>query len=138
MFRLLDHWRQRENDGLTPLIWNPSCELLNDSGLCSRSIGIAKKKAIPTPLDSGSSSSSDSPKPSDKDLEEEDFAAEMANIHDSDLGSHHSDQLSSPPYSGSRVSRVPTEREQFGGDIVGAPLSIPDQSSHSSKHISVS
>jgi hypothetical protein len=28
VFRLLAHWRLCEQDGLTPLIWNPTCELL--------------------------------------------------------------------------------------------------------------
>ncbi|KAH9017443.1 hypothetical protein EDB84DRAFT_1566833 [Lactarius hengduanensis] len=30
VFELLDHWRQREKAGLTPLIWNRSCDLLAD------------------------------------------------------------------------------------------------------------
>ncbi|KAH9008446.1 hypothetical protein EDB84DRAFT_1446927 [Lactarius hengduanensis] len=30
VFELLDHWRQREKVGLTPLIWNRSCDLLAD------------------------------------------------------------------------------------------------------------
>ncbi|KAH9011565.1 hypothetical protein EDB84DRAFT_1569679 [Lactarius hengduanensis] len=30
---LLIYWRQRKEDGLDPLIWNPSCELLADSDL---------------------------------------------------------------------------------------------------------
>ncbi|KAH9032407.1 hypothetical protein EDB83DRAFT_2319161 [Lactarius deliciosus] len=31
IFNLFDHWRQRKHDGLPPLIWNPSCELLSDA-----------------------------------------------------------------------------------------------------------
>ncbi|KAH9010972.1 hypothetical protein EDB85DRAFT_2160497 [Lactarius pseudohatsudake] len=30
IFQLLDHWRQRQKEGLIPLIWNPSCELLSN------------------------------------------------------------------------------------------------------------
>ena len=44
VFRLLDHWRQCEKDGLTPLIWNRSCELFDDGEICSRTIGIKKRK----------------------------------------------------------------------------------------------
>ena len=28
VFQLLDHWRQREEDGMDPIIWNPRCKVL--------------------------------------------------------------------------------------------------------------
>ena len=31
VFRLLDHWRQRQAHGLRPLIWSSSCPLLEDA-----------------------------------------------------------------------------------------------------------
>jgi hypothetical protein len=38
VFRLLDHWRQRQKSGLAPLIWNPSCELLTDVDQLSQQV----------------------------------------------------------------------------------------------------
>jgi hypothetical protein len=35
IFRLLDHLRQRQENGLAPLIWNPFCELFADTDLPS-------------------------------------------------------------------------------------------------------
>ncbi|KAN0128332.1 hypothetical protein V8E53_013837 [Lactarius tabidus] len=83
MFRLLEHWRQCEQDGLTPLIWNPSCELLNNDVLCSQSTATANRNKIPSSSDSGSSSSNN-PLISDPedDEAEEDFAAYLAKIID--------------------------------------------------------
>jgi hypothetical protein len=37
IFRLLNHWRKRQNDGLEPLIWLPTCPLLQgENGSFSR------------------------------------------------------------------------------------------------------
>jgi hypothetical protein len=66
VFHLLDHWRQRKEDGLAPLIWNPSCTLLSDVGQQSRHV----RNQRPIDGDSGSNSHSD----------DEDFAAELARI----------------------------------------------------------
>jgi hypothetical protein len=66
VFCLLDHWRKRQQAGLAPLIWNPSCELISGIGQQSRHVRNQK------PIDGDSSSDSNS--------DDEDFAAQLANI----------------------------------------------------------
>jgi len=134
VFRLLNHWRQREKDGLTLLIWNPSCELFNDDVPCSRGIGIQKQRNTPSTSDSSPSSSPD-PSPSEKDSEDEDFAADMAKIQDSDSDNPYSDPPSPSPLPNRRVSNVP---EEIGGLMGDTPPSVPDDNSSSSKLINVS
>ena len=140
VFRLLDHWRQREKEGLTPLIWNPSCELFDDGEICSRTIGIKKKNDIPSSSDSSTSSS---PGPdSFQNDSEEDFRAELAKISSSDsdnLGSNSSSHSNSDPPSPSplprhSVSRIP---EDIGIPTEGTPPFIPDTPSHSRESLSL-
>ncbi|KAN0139064.1 hypothetical protein V8E53_003066 [Lactarius tabidus] len=138
VFRLLDHWRQREQDGLTALIWNPSCELLDGDVLFSRTTGIAKGLEVPSSSDSDSSSrqeESSSDNDSD-DSDEEDFGAEIDNINDSDLEcpSPHPDQPSPSPLPRHRVSRIP---EEIVGLTEDSTPSFPDSASHSCKQINV-
>jgi hypothetical protein len=73
VFRLLDHWRQRQKDGLSPLIWNPTCELLADMDQLSRDVRNPQQtRTVDSHLtERDGSSSSD---------EEEDFAAELNKI----------------------------------------------------------
>jgi hypothetical protein len=75
VFRLLDHWRQRQKDGHSPLIWNPSCELLADVDQLSQPVRNQQQThAIDSNLNENNGASSD---------EEEDFAAELDKIpHD--------------------------------------------------------
>ena len=139
VFRLLDHWRQREKDGLTPLIWNRSCELFDDGEICSRTIGIKKRKDIPSSSDS-STSSSPGPDFSQTDSEE-DFRAELAKISSSDSnnpGSNSSSHSNRDPPSPSplprrSVSRVP---EEIGIPTEGIPPFIPDPPSCSCELLS--
>jgi hypothetical protein len=81
VFRLLDHWRQREKAGLTPLIWNPECDLLVNGEQWSGRIQRQRQ--------------SDSS--SDRD-EEEDFDTELNKISE-----HPESYSSSPPPPPSRV-----------------------------------
>jgi hypothetical protein len=131
MFRLLEHWRQCEQDGLTPLIWNPSCELLNNDVLCSQSTATANRNKIPSSSDSGSSSSNN-PLISDPedDEAEEDFAAYLAKIIDSELDNDLSDPpLPSPhPWHGSPSVLNPQVTSGTPGDT---PPSLQDHSSRS-------
>ncbi|KAH9017640.1 hypothetical protein EDB85DRAFT_1897535 [Lactarius pseudohatsudake] len=67
---LLIYWRQRKEDGLDPLIWNPSCELLADSDLEKTS------KHLPAWRRHQNASTSD------VDGDEENYAQELNNITD--------------------------------------------------------
>ncbi|KAH9015700.1 hypothetical protein EDB85DRAFT_2156481 [Lactarius pseudohatsudake] len=77
VFQLLDHWRQRKRDGLIPLIWNPSCELLanvDQPVLRLRSPQRARRR------------SSDFTEPeSDGDSEGEDFAKQIQGLRSSPM-----------------------------------------------------
>ncbi len=66
VFRLLDHWRQRQNSGLTPLIWNPSCGLLANTN--RRSEHIRSRRDPDSNHDSG----------------EENFASQLDKIVEND------------------------------------------------------
>ncbi|KAH9000688.1 hypothetical protein EDB86DRAFT_3075150 [Lactarius hatsudake] len=67
---LLIYWRQRKEDGLTPLIWNPSCELLADSDVEKSSGHLPARRRHQNDSTSGA------------DDEEENYARELNNIAD--------------------------------------------------------
>ena len=139
VFRLLDHWRQREKEGLTPLIWNPSCDLFNDGEICSRTIRKQKRNDIPSSSDS-STSSSPGPDSSQTDSEE-DFRAELAKISSSgsdNPGSNSSSHSNRDPPSPSPLPRRSVSRIPEENDIPteGTPPFIPDPPSHSCESLS--
>jgi hypothetical protein len=77
VFQLLDHWRQRKNDGLTPLIWNPSCELLLNVEERPQHVRNSQQRQ------SGQSRSNEREfhdSSSGSDTEEEDFGSELGRI----------------------------------------------------------
>ena len=88
MFHIFDHWRQRKNSGLSPIIWNSSCNVLSDieqpykylrtAELC-RTGEIHQRDAN----NSGISS-------------EEDFRQELDQISEDDLESQHSSSPTTP------------------------------------------
>lgn len=93
VYGLLQHWRQRKNSQLIPLIWNPSCELLSDVDLLSRRV----RKPTWTQTSGDQHGSSDS------DTEMEDFAAELEKISNgssesANTGAHSSGSLSCESY----------------------------------------
>ena len=131
VFRLLDHWKQCEKEGLTPLIWNRSCELFDDGEICSRTLGIKKRNDI---LSSSDSSTSSSPGPDSSQTDsEEDFRVELAKISSSgsdNPGSNSSSHSNRDPPSPSplprrSVSRIP---EEIGIPMEGSHPFIPDPS----------
>ncbi|KAH8990031.1 hypothetical protein EDB86DRAFT_3193778 [Lactarius hatsudake] len=65
---LLIYWRQRKEDGLTPLIWNTSCELLADSDVEKSSGHLPARRWHQNDSTSGA------------DDEEENYARELNNI----------------------------------------------------------
>ncbi|KAI9432718.1 hypothetical protein H4582DRAFT_2083108 [Lactarius indigo] len=73
VFQLLDHWRQRQREGLIPLIWNPSCELLANVDHPVQHIRNPKRTCR-------RSSKFNEPE-SDNQSEEEDFAKEIQALH---------------------------------------------------------
>ena len=77
VFKLLDHWRQREKDGLEPLLWNPSCDLLTDLGHETRCVRPQQTHSGSFQSNPGSTSSS-----SDTGSDEEDFGSQIAKISD--------------------------------------------------------
>ncbi|KAF8261683.1 hypothetical protein EI94DRAFT_1888976 [Lactarius quietus] len=103
VFQLLDHWRQHEDNGLSPLIWNSSCEVLDGGELCTEYIHTheerkgkttSSKEASPMRAHT-SSSETESGKTSLEDRScEEDFAEELWKISnnylESDSDAHHS------------------------------------------------
>ncbi|KAH9016359.1 hypothetical protein EDB84DRAFT_1567252 [Lactarius hengduanensis] len=95
---LLIYWRQRKEDGLDPLIWNPSCELLADSDLEKTS------KHLPARRRHQNASTSD------VDGDEENYAQELNNITDN------SSVLPLPP---PPPSLHPVQRGPAGSDTEG-------------------
>ena len=127
VFQLLDHWREHEKNGLTPLIWNWSCDLFNDGEICSRMIAIKKQQKVPsssTPSNNSSPPFSPDPNASQMDSEEEDFHAELAKIPSSDSNSPEPyfscDPPSPSPLPRHSISRVP---EDIDVPLVGSPPS---------------
>ncbi|KAH9007560.1 hypothetical protein EDB84DRAFT_1447435 [Lactarius hengduanensis] len=97
VFSLLDHWRQRKRDGLLPLIWNPSCELLSDA--------VQKPKQVRNPTHGLRDSPSDR---SDDGDEEEDYSRELAKI-----SGHRQDTPTPSPHVSQRMLTTP-EPENIG------------------------
>jgi hypothetical protein len=97
VLELLDHWRQREKDQLTPLIWNPSCELLADVDQLSQNIRNLQRTHT---SHSRSNERDDHDSSSDSDKEEEDFTADLNKI-----STESSFPSSSPPSPSSRFRR---------------------------------
>jgi hypothetical protein len=93
VFHLLDHWRQREESGLTPFIWNPSCELLKD--VKQRSEHIRSRR---------------NPEP-DSDSEEEDLVSQLGMISENDSESDHGNPPSPSPHPSQRVPGSPEPYE---------------------------
>ncbi|KAH8988704.1 hypothetical protein EDB83DRAFT_2535347 [Lactarius deliciosus] len=77
VFQLLEHWRQRKRDGLIPLIWNPSCELLANVD--------QPVPRLRNPQRTRRRSSNFNEPESDNDSEEEDFAKEIQGLHSSSV-----------------------------------------------------
>ncbi|KAH9062594.1 hypothetical protein EDB83DRAFT_2315452 [Lactarius deliciosus] len=77
VFQLLEHWRQRKRDGLIPLIWNPSCELLANVD--------QPVPRLRNPQRTHRRSSNFNEPESDNDSEEEDFAKEIQGLHSSSV-----------------------------------------------------
>jgi hypothetical protein len=110
VFDLLGHWRQREAAGLSPLIWNHTCDLLAD--VEPRSTCAQDRRQRPSDED---------------DSEEEDFGNELRQISETDSEVHHSP---SPHWS---PSLDPTHLEGLeyagpGSPPFRRPSSIPHHS----------
>ncbi len=102
VFRLLDHWRQQKQAGLSPLIWNPSCELLVDTAQQSEHVQNQRQRQ--------SSSSSDS------NDEEDNYAEELARIPE-----HSDTQPSSPSPRPTWRGANTSETEDIGEADNGSP-----------------
>ena len=140
VFRLLEHWRQREKDGLTALIWNPSCEMFDDGEICSRTIRIRKRKEVPSSPDSSASSRQDLDSP-EKNSEEEDFRDDLAKIASSDSDNPESnsgsDSTFNPPSPSTPLRRSASRIvEDTNNPVEGTRSSIPDPQSHSRESLS--
>ena len=99
VFQLLDHWRQREEDGLDPIVWNPQCKAF--AGIETRQ--RRKRSSSPeseSPHEQREASSSSTPRRafSDRQSEEENFDNDLWKIMDKDTSSSdHSPSPSPPP-----------------------------------------
>ncbi|KAH9030530.1 hypothetical protein EDB85DRAFT_1891555 [Lactarius pseudohatsudake] len=88
---LLIYWRQRKEDGLAPLIWNPSCELLAGSDVEKTSEHLPARRWC------------QNASTSNVDDDEENYAQELNNITDNSSVL----QLPPPPHSLHPVQRGP-------------------------------
>lgn len=87
VFQLLDHWRQREQDGMEAILWNPSCKALSPMTTQTRrrhrSLSPPEPQPLPVgrqvSLDSGSSQANP-----DHQSGEENFDDELQKILDED------------------------------------------------------
>ena len=117
VFHLLDHWRQRKESGLAPLIWNSSCELLADVEHYSEDVRNRRQ------IQSDHSSESDE--------DEEDFANQLAKISEDDSESP-SPPPSPSPHPMERGLGDPEPDEPTGASLGSptnvAPLVVPQYS----------
>jgi hypothetical protein len=122
VFELLDHWRRREKDQLTPLIWNPSCELLADVDQLSQNIQNLQQTHT---SHSHSNEKDDHESSSDSDREEEDFTAELDKIftEPSSLSSSPSSHFRHPSFggTGTLASRESTHSGMESPDTPAQP-----------------
>lgn len=97
VFYLLDHWRQRKEDGLTPLIWNPSCELLTDMEKYSGDLRSRRQRQHDSSSESDDEVNSENLQTrrqrqnvpnSENDAEEENFDTELNRIFDNPPSPH--------------------------------------------------
>lgn len=109
VFELLDHWRQRQKDQLTPLIWNPACELLADVDQLSQ---LDQNTQRTRTSQSHLNERDYRDRSSNSDSEEEDFAAELDKVSKGPLESSSSSQFGLPVHTGTGTlaSRALTHR----------------------------
>ena len=128
VFQLLDHWREREDDGLEPLIWKSSCELLTNRYQPSQAVRTQQRYQGASPSDSNSPSKSNESL-SERESEEEDFADEIAKISD-----RNSDY---DPYDPSPSDPEEQEEEQEEQEEYEGPQSIQDHTENTHTCISL-
>ena len=83
VFHILDHWRQRKESGLPPIVWNPSCDILADIDRPYKYLRSTENRW----RDADNSDSS----------QDEDFRKELEDIPEDDLDSQRSPSLTPPP-----------------------------------------
>ena len=91
VLQIFDHWRQRKESGLSPIIWNPSCDILADIDRPYNYLRTMENRW----RDADNSDSSP----------DEDFREELEAIPEDDLESHHSPS-STPPPAGTRSNSI--------------------------------
>ena len=90
MYELLDHWREREKDGLDAIIWNPKCDALNTNESCpertrTRSRNRRTSVSAPTVPQIDMQASPERAAFLDEDSEEENFEVEFQRILDNEF-----------------------------------------------------
>ena len=98
VFQLLDHWRQHEEDGLDPIVWNPQCKAF--AGIeTRRQQKRPSSSESESPHEQRESSSSSTPRQalSDRQSEEENYDDDLRKIMDKDTSSNHSPSPSPSP-----------------------------------------
>ena len=111
VFQLLDHWRQREEDGMDPIIWNPRCKVLASMNV--KTWLCRKRPSTPQPelpLEERTTSLCSTPAQeiSDHQSEEENFSEDLQKILDDDSEGYLEDHCSSTPL----ASPLPQQRVQ--------------------------
>ena len=97
VFQLLDHWRQREEDGLDPIVWNPQCKAFAGIETQQRRKRPSSHESLSeSPHEQREASSSSTPRRafSDRQSEEENYDDDLRKIMDKDTSS--SDHSPSP------------------------------------------
>ena len=119
VFELLDHWRQRRQSGLDPIIWNRSCEILADCDESAEPVHSRRPRSSKRTLESIP--------------DDEDFSEELARISTHDSESH-------PP----RRTHEESQARESGSALTGsespsiqASPSVPLLSGESMNHSDV-
>ena len=126
VFQLLGHWRQHEQDGVDPIIWNPLCKPLSSATIQTRQPKKRPSSPEPESPPGGMGESSEhgySWESSDEQSGEEDFDDELQRILDEDSEDHSDSHCSITP----SPSPCPHKRAQ--------DLSEPDRVDSTSPHI---
>ncbi|KAF8265972.1 hypothetical protein EI94DRAFT_1803700 [Lactarius quietus] len=107
VFHLFDHWRQRKQSRLDPIIWNPSCKIMAD---IERPV---RRRQTRRPVHS-----SNNREPRRNSGEEEDFGPAMAGVAEDDIEPQYS---VSPP-----VSSIPSKRTPSVPGPMESEEDVPD------------
>ena len=128
MYELLEHWREREKDGLDAIIWNPKCDALNTNEFCperSRTRSRNRRTSVSAPTVPLINTEA-SPERAASDSEEENFEVEFQRILDNESEEEpevrHSDPRHQAPVPYPCTPSIPSNRSHKLMITVADPL----------------